>query len=161
MYIQYKKTERLRLLERNLNKDLSPKRHSGEALGYDLYLALEDELILAPGEIKKLPSGIHLKITSFHDLEDWKRENSITLGAFIYPRSSTKLMVLTNSIGVIDPDYEKEMMFSVRNVSQGDIILYPGERYFQLLFMPVALPVLYEENFEENDSRGGFGSTGA
>ena len=73
--------------------------------------------------------------------------------------------MLGNLVGLIDPDYTGPVMVSAwnRNVSGPPIVLQPGERFAQMMFVPVVRPALrMVETFSVASQRGegGFGSTG-
>lgn len=132
----------------------APTQGSEWAAGYDLHADLEGSsyISLAPGEVRKISSGIAIALP---------RE---TFGA-IYPRSgnATKRgLVLANTVGIIDADYRGPVIIALKNTSDQVQTIEHGERIAQLIvqsFLPVA--------FKEVDSIGttargtnGFGSTG-
>ena len=86
--------------------------------------------------------------------------------ALVYPRSGLGHkhgIVLGNGVGVIDADYQGEILISCYNRSQQTYTLQPGTRLAQLVFQPIARPSLVQVRaFLESSSRGssGFGSTG-
>jgi dUTP pyrophosphatase len=72
-------------------------------------------------------------------------------------------IVLANTIGVIDSDYQGEIKIGIRNQGQQPYNIQPGERICQLLFVPVVQASLrVVEQFSEESARGagGFGHTG-
>jgi dUTP pyrophosphatase len=87
------------------------------------------------------------------------------LAATILPRSGLGHkhgIVLGNLVGLIDSDYQGELMVSTWNRGQADFTVQPGERIAQLVFVPVVqarlMPV---ESFEESRrGAGGFGHSG-
>ena len=85
--------------------------------------------------------------------------------ALILPRSGLghkKGLVLGNLVGLIDSDYQGELMISCWNRGQETQTIEPFERLAQLIIVPVVQPELVEvESFEESErGTGGFGSTG-
>ena len=89
--------------------------------------------------------------------------------AIIVPRSGQghkKGLVLGNLVGVIDADYTGPIMVSAWNRSEAGsppVLIEPGERIAQLIFLPILRPELYVVGrFSEQSARGdgGFGSTG-
>jgi len=84
---------------------------------------------------------------------------------FIVPRSSTgkKGLRLTNTVGVIDSDYQGEIFLPIYNGGVETFLGYRGDRLFQLVVVPVAVDkVIYVNKFNTVTDRaeGGFGSTG-
>jgi dUTP pyrophosphatase len=77
-----------------------------------------------------------------------------------------KGLVLGNTVGLIDADYTAQVMISVWNrnpAGSEPIVIAPGERIAQMMFVPVVRPSLeVVETFSETTARGGggFGSTG-
>ena len=120
----------------------------------DLRACLDKPVIIKPGQTAMIPSGIAIGI---HDPG---------LVALIVPRSglSTKHgIVLANTVGVIDSDYQGEISISIRNQGQASYAIEPGERICQMLFVPVvqaALQVVREFSRESDRGSGGFGHTG-
>ena len=90
------------------------------------------------------------------------------LAAVILPRSGLghrKGLVMGNALGLIDADYADEILISVWNRNppgSAPILIQPGERIAQMLFVPVVRPALVEvAEFSRASGRaGGFGSTG-
>ena len=121
--------------------------------GLDLRACLAQELILAPGETKLIPTGIAIHI------------NTPDLAAMILPRSGLGHkhgIVLGNLVGLIDSDYQGELLISCWNRGKDSFVIQPGERIAQLIFVPV-VQVQFELVAEFNTTqRGedGFGSSG-
>ncbi len=91
------------------------------------------------------------------------------LAALVLPRSGLghrKGLVLGNTVGLIDPDYTGPILVSAWNRNppgSGPLVLLPGERFAQLLFVPIMRPALrLVGGFSGQSARGGggFGSTG-
>lgn len=126
------------------------------AAGIDLYACLNEDMVLwpqAPAEM--IPTGIAVYMADPR------------LCAMIYPRSGLghkKGLVLGNGTGVIDADFQAELMISAWNRDpQGCIEIAPGDRIAQLVFTPIVRPSLREVGrFDRATARGlgGFGSTG-
>jgi len=91
------------------------------------------------------------------------------VAGFILPRSGlgTKGLVLANSTGLIDSDYQGPLSVKALNRNHfggKPITVNPGDRIFQIVFLPVVLATLRDvESFSERTERGvgGYGSTGA
>lgn len=121
--------------------------------GMDLCAVIDEPLTLAPNEVKLVPTGIavHLDNPNFV--------------AMIMPRSSMghkNGIILGNSVGVIDSDYQGQMMMSLWNRSDTPFTIEPMERVAQLLIMPVMQVSFNQvEEFPVSErGEGGFGSTG-
>jgi len=117
-------------------------------------LRVSKGLCVRPGQSVKYGTGIALHI---------KDPNIVGL---VVPRSSagTKLDIrLANTIGVIDSDYQGELILAVRNSGRSTQSLTRGDRIAQILFVPLIRPSFAVVNeFSETTKRGdgGFGSTG-
>lgn len=121
--------------------------------GLDLRACLDAPLTLAPGETQLLPTGmaIHIKDPS--------------LCATILPRSGLGHkhgIVLGNLVGLIDSDYQGQLMVSCWNRSAASFTIEPGERIAQLVILPVvqAQFTLVNEFDQSERGEGGFGSSG-
>src|SRR5690606_15276913 len=108
---------------------------------------------LEPGQTMLLPSGMAIHIAD------------PGLAAMILPRSGLGHkhgIVLGNLVGLIDSDYQGELMVSCWNRGQQAFTIEPGERIAQLVLVPVVQAQL-ESGSEFDDSQrgaGGFGQTG-
>jgi dUTP pyrophosphatase len=130
-----------------------PKHATPGSAGLDLRACLDAPLELAPGETKLIPTGlaIHLRDPQ--------------LAAVIIPRSGLGHkhgIVLGNLVGLIDSDYQGELMISCWNRSDAAFRVEPGERIAQLVVVPV-VQVEFDvvESFAASDrGSGGFGHTG-
>ncbi|CEA04434.1 deoxyuridine 5'-triphosphate nucleotidohydrolase [Pseudomonas saudimassiliensis] len=126
---------------------------SGSA-GLDLRAMLDAPLTLEPGQTSLLPSGMAIHIAD------------PGLAAMILPRSGLGHkhgIVLGNLVGLIDSDYQGELMVSCWNRGQQPFTIEPGERIAQLVLVPVVQAQL-EIVSEFGDSQrgaGGFGHTGS
>ncbi len=135
-----------------------PRHHSAHAAAIDLHACLDAPLTLSPGERPALiPAGFALYI------------GDPEIAALILPRSGLghrQGLVLGNLVGLIDPDYTGPIMVSAwnRNPPGGETItLSPGERFAQMVFVPVLRPeFVVVDTFSSATERGsgGFGSTG-
>ena len=120
--------------------------------GADLYACIDEEITLAPGETKLIPTGLAMEIP-------------VGYGGFIYARSglaSKKGLAPANKVGVVDADYRGEVMVALYNQSSNEQTIAPQERIAQLIIAPF-LKVDFKEVEELNDTErgtGGFGSTG-
>ena len=135
--------------------------HWGSALaaGLDLHACLPEPLDLQPGAPAVLvPSGLAVRIGEAGGC------------GIVAPRSGSghRGLVLGNTVGVIDADYEGEILISAWNRNAGPdapaLRIEPGERIAQMLFVPVARPhftVVSAFAAPSGRGTGGFGSTGA
>jgi len=88
------------------------------------------------------------------------------LVALILPRSGLGIkhgIVLANTIGVIDSDYQGEIGIGIHNRGQAPYTIEPGERICQMMFVPVvqvALEIVRDFSQESERGAGGFGHTG-
>lgn len=122
--------------------------------GLDLRAMLTEPLTLEPGQTSLLPTGLAIYIAD------------PALAAMILPRSGLGHkhgIVLGNLVGLIDSDYQGELMVSCWNRGQQPFTIEPGERIAQMILVPVVQAKL-EIVSEFNDSQrgaGGFGHTGS
>ena len=130
-----------------------PKRETIGSAGHDLRACIPEDVVLKAGEGMRLPTGIAIEMESAEYV------------AIIASRSSMAYkygIAMCNGIGVIDSDYRGEISVFLRNNSDVDFTIHPGDRVAQLLLMPVALPEIIEVDELSDTERGagGFGSTG-
>lgn len=124
------------------------------AAGMDLRACIDNPLTIARGETVQIGTGIAISILDSSKM------------ALLAPRSGlgTKHgIVLANSLGIIDADYQNELKVSLYNRGRQDYEIHPGERVCQLVIMPITRAVLeVVDAFSTNTPRGGggFGSTG-
>ena len=120
--------------------------------GADLYACLEEDVLIAPGETKKIPTGIAMELP-------------VGCAGLIYARSSLgtkKGLAPANKVGVVDSDYRGEFMIFLHNHGTEAQTICHGDRVAQLVITPVFTPG-FEEAEELSDTvrgAGGFGSTG-
>lgn len=131
-----------------------PSYATDGAAAMDLRACLAEPLTVRPGETTLIPSGIAIAI---HDP---------SLVALIVPRSGLGIkhgIVLANTIGVIDSDYQGEIGIGIHNRGTTPYTIEPGERICQMMFMPVVqASLVLVEDFSQESERGigGFGHTG-
>lgn len=121
--------------------------------GLDLRACLDEAVILAPGETKLIPTGIAIHIAD------------PSLAAVILPRSGLGHkhgVVLGNLVGLIDSDYQGQLMVSTWNRGQDTFTIEPGERIAQMVFVPVVQAEFnIVEDFDATErGAGGFGHSG-
>ena len=134
-------------------KEKMPAYATAGSAGLDLRAMLDEPLTLQPGETKLIKTGlaIHLADPGY--------------AALILPRSGLGHkhgIVLGNLVGLIDSDYQGELMVSTWNRGQEVFTIEPMERIAQLVIVPVVqMQINIVDDFEASDrGAGGFGSTG-
>ena len=136
-----------------LIKEHLPKYASDGSAGLDLRACIEHVQTLNPGETFLIPTGISIFI---------KNPNYAGL---ILPRSGLGHkhgIVLGNLVGLIDSDYQGELLISCWNRGDKSFLINPLERVAQLVIVPVAQAKfnLVDDYVETECGEGGFGSTG-
>jgi dUTP pyrophosphatase len=145
---------RVRIIDPRLGADFPlPEYATAGSAGLDLRACLEKPLELAPGRAELIPTGLAIYI------ED------PALAAMVLPRSGLGHrhgIVLGNLVGLIDSDYQGELMVSCWNRGHEPFTLKPGERIAQLVIVPVVQVELeIVANFEATTrGAGGFGHSG-
>ena len=130
-----------------------PKYKTKGSAGLDLRACLDEKITLEAGSSHLIPIGFAMY------LED------SDLAALVVPRSglgSKHGIVLGNLVGLIDSDYQGELMVPAWNRSSNDFEINPGDRIAQMIIVPVVQAKFnVVEDFEETE-RGekGFGSSG-
>lgn len=145
---------RIKILDTRIGKDYPlPHYATDGSAGVDLRACLENALTITSGETHLVPSGIAVHMAD------------PGLAAVILPRSGLghkKGIVLGNLVGLIDSDYQGQVMISVWNRGNETVTIEPGDRIAQMVFVPVKR-VAFEvvEDFEASArGDGGFGHTG-
>ncbi len=131
-----------------------PEYATDGSAGMDLRACIDQEIILQPGQTNLIPSGLAIYI-----------ENA-GYAAMILPRSGLGHkhgIVLGNLVGLIDSDYQGQLMVSCWNRGQSDYTIKVGERIAQLIIVPVVQTEfeLVTDFDSSNRGTGGFGHTGA
>jgi dUTP pyrophosphatase len=130
-----------------------PAYATAGSAGIDLRACIEAPIDLAPSQTMLIPSGMAIHIAQAH------------LAAMVLPRSGLGHkhgIVLGNLVGLIDSDYQGQVLISVWNRSHTSFIINPMERIAQLVFVPVVQAQFnIVESFDASErGEGGFGSTG-
>lgn len=146
------KTIELKILDARMRDQLPNYATAGSA-GLDLRACIEAPLTIEPGSTHLIPTGLAIHIAD------------PTYAAMILPRSGLGHkhgIVLGNLVGLIDSDYQGELMVSTWNRGATAFVLNPMERLAQLVIVPVMqVGFRVVESFEQSDrGEGGFGSTG-
>jgi len=130
-----------------------PAYATAGSAGLDLRACLAAALVLEPGKTELVPAGLAIHL------------DDPGLAAVILPRSGLGHkhgIVLGNLVGLIDSDYQGQLMVSMWNRGSASFTIEPGERIAQLVVVPVvqvALEVVDEFTASQRGS-GGFGSSG-
>lgn len=130
-----------------------PEYATSGSAGLDLRACLDSPLRLNPGETQLIPTGLSIF------LED------PSIAAMILPRSGLGHkhgIVLGNLVGLIDSDYQGELMVSCWNRGQQPFTIEVGERLAQLIIVPVIQAEfnIVEEFEATHRGEGGFGHSG-
>jgi dUTP pyrophosphatase len=116
-------------------------------------LAVSEDVTIAPGEVKLLPTGLVIEVPE---------------GMFlaVFARSSTPLkrgLIVANGVGVVDSDYcgpTDEMKVPVLNFTSAPVRVAAGDRIAQGIILPSPQIAWEEVTALRPESRGGFGATG-
>ena len=144
----------VRILDPRIGREIPvPQYATGGSAGLDLRACIDAPLDLAPGQAELVPTGLAIY------LED------PSLAAVLLPRSGLGHkhgVVLGNLVGLIDSDYQGQVMVSCWNRSSTPYRLMPGERLAQMVVVPVVQVELdVVEGFTATQrGAGGFGSSG-
>ncbi|WP_445395527.1 dUTP diphosphatase [Zobellella sp. An-6] len=147
-------TIELKILDPRVGTDFPlPAYATPGSAGLDLRACLDAPLELAPGDTTLLPTGIAIHI------------QDPGLCATILPRSGLGHkhgIVLGNLVGLIDSDYQGQLMVSCWNRGKDHFTIQPGERIAQLVILPVvqAQFTVVDEFDQSERGEGGFGSSG-
>ena len=131
-----------------------PTRATDGSAGIDLRACIDEPITIKAGETKLIGTGLSIYIADPN------------YAGIILPRSGLGHkhgIVLGNLVGLIDADYQGELMVSVWNRSTTDFVLHPAERMAQYVVVPVVRPSFeIVDEFSDVSERGagGFGSSG-
>jgi len=145
---------KVRVLDPRVGDSLPLPTHAtpGSA-GMDLRACIDAPLTLAPGQAELVPTGIAIHL------------DDPGLAAMLLPRSGLGHkhgVVLGNLVGLIDSDYQGQLMVSAWNRGSAPYVIQPGERIAQMVIVPVvqAECVVVEDFSASERGEGGFGSSG-
>lgn len=129
-----------------------PVYKTAGAAGFDLYAAVDEDLVIVPKERKMVPTGLAFAIPEGFEGQ-------------VRPRSGLALslgMSIVNTPGTIDSDYRGEVSVLLINLGQENAIIKPGDRIAQMVISLIERVDLKEVTDLEATDRGsgGFGSTG-
>jgi dUTP pyrophosphatase len=142
----------LKVLDERIRPYLPSYATPGSA-GMDLRACIDEPLTLGPGRVELVATGIALHVAD------------PGLAALILPRSGLGHkhgIVLGNLVGLIDSDYQGQLMVSCWNRGAAPYSLQPLERLAQLVIVPVVQAAfdIVDDFAASTRSAGGFGSTG-
>ena len=143
----------MKVLDPELRTFGLPKYESDKSAGMDLRAMFpEEELTIAPGQTVLIPTGMAIHI------------DKATQAVHVLPRSGLghkRGLVLGNLIGLIDADYQDQLMVSMWNRGHEAQTIKRGERIAQMVLMPIIRFDMVEvTDFSDVGRGGGFGSTG-
>jgi dUTP pyrophosphatase len=145
---------KVKILDRRIGTEFPlPAYATAGSAGLDLRACLDAPLTLEPGKAELIPTGLAIH------LEDQN------LAAVVLPRSGLGHkhgVVLGNLVGLIDSDYQGQLMVSCWNRAREPFTIRPGDRIAQLVVVPVVQVALeIVESFEDSArGAGGFGHSG-
>ncbi|WP_313102969.1 dUTP diphosphatase [Stutzerimonas nitrititolerans] len=144
-----------KILDPRLGQDFPlPTYATPGSAGLDLRAMLQSDTTLEPGQTLLIPTGLSIHIAD------------PSLAAMVLPRSGLGHkhgIVLGNLVGLIDSDYQGELMVSCWNRGQSTFSIAVGERIAQLVLVPVvqAQFELVETFSDSHRGAGGFGHSGS
>lgn len=144
----------VRILDARVGREFPlPQYATAGSAGMDLRACLDKPLVLEPGKAELIPTGLAIYV------ED------PGLAAVILPRSGLGHkhgIVLGNLVGLIDSDYQGQLMVSCWNRGREPFTVQPGDRIAQLIVVPVVQVELkvVEEFAATERGAGGFGHSG-
>lgn len=145
---------KIRILDPRIGKEFPlPSYATAGSAGLDLRALLEAPLALPPGKADLIPTGLAIHL------------DDSGLAAVILPRSGLGHkhgVVLGNLVGLIDSDYQGQLMVSCWNRGGAEFVVQPGERIAQMVIVPVVQVRLevVEDFAASQRGAGGFGHTG-
>ncbi|MEZ5498227.1 MAG: dUTP diphosphatase [Steroidobacteraceae bacterium] len=154
MAIAGRRALKLRILDPRLGRELPlPAYATDGSAGLDLRACIDADLVLAPGESTLVPTGLAIHL------------DDPGLAAVILPRSGLGAkhgIVLGNLVGLIDSDYQGQLMVSVWNRSRAAFTITPGERIAQMVIVPIVQVEfdIVDDFAATARGAGGFGHTG-
>jgi len=142
----------VKILDERMRSQL-PAYATGGSAGLDLRACLDEPLTLRSGDCSLVPTGLAIHVADPGH------------AAVIIPRSGLGHkhgIVLGNLVGLIDSDYQGQLLVSCWNRGREPFVVNPMERIAQLVVIPVVQVELnVVESFDESErGEGGFGSTG-
>ncbi|CAH9019816.1 dUTP diphosphatase [Candidatus Nitrosacidococcus sp. I8] len=148
------KNIQIKILDSRLGTEIPlPHYATSGSAGLDLRACISNNLTILPNTTELIPTGLAIYIAD------------PTLSAVLLPRSGLGHkhgIVLGNLVGLIDSDYQGEILISCWNRESNPFVITVGERIAQMVFVPI-VQVSFEtvESFTvSHRGEGGFGHTG-
>lgn len=144
----------IKVLDARLGKEIPlPEPATAGSAGMDLRACIDEPMELAPGRVELVPTGFAMYI------------GDAGIAAMLLPRSGLghkRGLVLGNLVGLIDSDYQGQLMISCWNRGDESIIVNPGDRIAQMVFVQIASRAFeFVDEFEATArGAGGFGHSG-
>ncbi|TAK55821.1 MAG: dUTP diphosphatase [Gammaproteobacteria bacterium] len=145
---------KVRVLDARIGNEIPlPAYATGGSAGLDLRACLDGPVVLEPGQTQLVPTGLAIHL------------DDPGLAAVLLPRSGLGHkhgIVLGNLVGLVDSDYQGQVMVSVWNRGSHPFTIEPGERIAQMVIVPVVQVELelVPEFTASTRGTGGFGSSG-
>jgi dUTP pyrophosphatase len=146
---------KVRILDPRVGREFPlPTYATAGSAGLDLRACIDADLLLEPGKAELIPTGLAIYV------------QDPGLAAVVLPRSGLGHkhgVVLGNLVGLIDSDYQGQLMVSCWNRGREPFTIRPGERIAQLVVVPVVqVDLEVVEDFSTTErGAGGFGSSGS
>jgi dUTP pyrophosphatase len=130
-----------------------PNYATKDSAGLDLHACCSDDITFAPGQRHRVPTGLAIEMPD------------IEMVGLVFARSGLAWrygLSLPNGVGVIDRDYTGELQVLLQNFGDASVVVHPGDRIAQLVFMPIYRAEWIQASALRATVRGegGFGSTG-
>ena len=144
----------VKILNTKIGKDIAMPKYATEgSAAMDLRACIDNPIELSSKNTVLIPTGLAFYI------EDKN------FAGIILPRSGLGHkhgIILGNSVGLIDSDYQGELMVSLFNNSEKEFSINPGDRIAQFLLIPVmSVEYNFVDDFKSTErSSGGFGHSG-
>lgn len=129
-----------------------PRYQSAGASGMDLHAAVDGELVIDPGQVRLVPTGLHIAVPAGYEAQ-------------VRPRSGLALnqrVTVLNTPGTVDSDYRAEVGVILANLGTEPFVVKRGMRIAQMVVCRAYRAEIVEvEHLDETERQlGGFGSTG-
>ena len=140
--------------------DIMPTRGTQYSAGMDLRAAILEPIVIPPRSNGQPPVKIY---TGLHIYLGTMENSPLQHCAFYLPRSSNNNIVLANTVGLLDADFQGESFLKIYNGGCEEITINPGDVLAQLVIVPTLVDAWhFVEDFDTVTERGegGDGSTG-
>ncbi|SHG60334.1 dUTP pyrophosphatase [Thermosyntropha lipolytica DSM 11003] len=103
-----------------------PEYETKNAAGCDISLAITEEVVLYPNEVKSFPTGIAIKLPDGYEAQIRSRAGMARKG-----------IIVANAPGTIDPEHTGEINILLLNVNDKPVKIVPGQKVAQMVISPV------------------------